>query len=304
MPARDGTGTLAGGRFRGRLQPLTPVLSLLLTAGALYCVLVLLVYVFQGRLLYLPNIAGRGLDATPAAIGLEYEEIRFSTHDGVSLHGWFVPSREAERVVLFCHGNAGNISHRLDSIQIFHDLALNVFIFDYRGYGLSDGQPSEQGTYRDAEAAWAFLSEQRGYSPGAIVVFGRSLGAAIAAHLAQHVRPAALILESAFASVPEVAGRHYWFLPVRWLSRFDYHTAEYVRRVHVPTLVVHSPQDEINPIEQGREIFRRANEPKAFLEIFGDHNQGFLLSGARYTDGLRQFIEAHSIDQRSGEARR
>lgn len=280
------------------------MLSLLLTAGAVYCAVVVIVYLFQARLLYLPNIGGRGLEATPAAIGLRFDDVRFTTRDGVSLHGWFVPSPGATRVVLFCHGNAGNISHRLDSIRLFNELALNVLIFDYRGYGLSDGHPGEEGTYRDAEAAWSFLIERRGYAAGDIVLFGRSLGAAIAAHLAQSVRPAALILESAFTSVPDVASRHYWFLPVRWLSRFDYRTAEYVRRVHVPTLVVHSSEDEINPFEQGREIFRQANEPKAFLEIFGDHNQGFLLSGARYTNGLRQFIEAHSGDRRSGEARR
>lgn len=272
------------------------VLSLLLTAGALYAALVLLVYTFQGRLLYLPNIGGRGLDATPAAIGLDFEEVRITTSDGVSLHGWFIPSSDTYRVVLFCHGNAGNISHRLDSIRIFHDLGLSVLIFDYRGYGLSDGQPSEEGTYRDAEAAWVYLTEQRGFAGHQIIVFGRSLGAAIGAHLARKTRPAALIVESAFASVPDVAARHYWFLPVRWLSRFKYPTADYVRDVYSPTLVIHSRDDEINPIDQGREIFNFANEPKAFLEILGDHNSGFLLSGARYIDGLRQFIRAHVRD--------
>lgn len=269
------------------------MLSLLLTAGALYGALVLVVFAFQAQMLYLPNIAGRGLDATPAAIGLEFDEIRITTRDGVSLHGWFVPAPDAQHVILFCHGNAGNISHRLDSIRIFHDLGLSVLIFDYRGYGLSDGRPSEEGTYRDAEAAWEYLVERRGYAARQIIVFGRSLGAAVAAHLARTTRPAALILESAFASVPDVAARHYWFLPVRWLSRFEYTTAEYVRDVHSPALVIHSPGDEISPIDQGREIFARANEPKVFLEISGDHNMGFLLSGARYTDGLRQFIVAH-----------
>jgi fermentation-respiration switch protein FrsA (DUF1100 family) len=216
--------------------------------------------------------------------------MRFTTRDGVSLHGWFIPSPDTESVVLFCHGNAGNISHRLDSIRIFHDLGLSVFIFDYRGYGLSEGRPSEEGTYRDAEAAWNHLVEGRGIPSDRIILFGRSLGAAVAAHLAQTARPSALILESAFASVPEIASHHYWYLPVRWLSRFKYATAAYVRAVHAPTLVIHSRDDEINPIEQGRDVFRQANEPKVFLEISGDHNSGFLLSGARYTEGLRQFL--------------
>jgi len=277
------------------------VLSFLLPASALYVVLVLLVYFFQGRLLYLPNIGGRGLDATPAAIGLDFDEVRFTTRDGVSLHGWFIPSPDAEGVVLFCHGNAGNISHRLDSIRIFRDLGLSVFIFDYRGYGLSDGRPSEEGTYRDAEAAWNYLVEKRGVPSDGIILFGRSLGAAIAANLARTTRPSAVVLESAFASVPDIASRHYWFLPVRWLSRFEYATAAYVRDAHAPTLVIHSRDDEINPIEQGREVFRQANEPKAFLEIRGDHNSGFLLSGARYTQGLRQFLHEHAHVDPGGE---
>jgi fermentation-respiration switch protein FrsA (DUF1100 family) len=267
-------------------------MSFLLYAGAGYAVLVVLVYVFQGRLLYLPNIGGRGLAATPADIGLEYEDVRFSTSDGVTLHGWFVPARDAGHVLLHCHGNGGNISHRLDSIRLFHDLGMNVFIFDYRGYGLSGGRPDEEGTYRDAEAAWNHLLG-RGFSAGRIVVHGHSLGAAIAAQLARGRRPAALILESPFTSIADVASRHYWFLPVRWLSRFDYPTATYVSDVHAPTLVVHSQHDEISPFAHGRAVFERANEPKTFLEISGDHNAGFLLSGVRYTEGLRAFLREH-----------
>lgn len=268
------------------------VVTFLLSAGALYGVLVALVYVFQGRLLYLPNIGGRDLAATPADIGLEFEDVRFTTRDGVSLHGWLVPAPSAAGALLFCHGNAGNISHRLDSIRIFHDLGLSVFIFDFRGYGLSEGRPTEEGTYRDAEAAWNYLA--RRFPDDRIVVYGHSLGAAIAAHVARVRRPAALILESSFASVAEVASQHYRFLPVRWLSKFEYATATYVRDVHAPTLVIHSPQDEIIPVEQGRKVFKHANEPKTFLEISGDHNAGFLLSGARYTQGLQHFLREHA----------
>jgi hypothetical protein len=270
------------------------VLSLLLIFGAAYLALVLLVYLFQARLLYLPNIGGRGLAATPAAAGLAFDDVRFAAADGISLHGWFVPAANAERVVLFCHGNAGNISHRLDSIRIFHELGLSVFIFDYRGYGLSDGRPSEAGTYRDAEAAWNYLRESHGFSHDRIVVYGHSLGAAIAAHVARSRRPAALILESAFTSVADVASRHYWFLPVHRLSRFEYATATFVHDVEAPTLVIHSRQDEITPIEQGRAVYEQANEPKVFLEIQGDHNAGFLLSGTRYTQGLRRFLSEHA----------
>ena len=273
------------------------VLSLLLAAGAVYFALVLFVYLFQSRLLYLPNIGGPGLVATPDDIGLAFEEARFTTEDGVALHGWFIPADGAQRVLLYCHGNGGNISHRLDSIHLFHGLGLSVFIFDYRGYGLSAGRPTEEGTYRDAEAAWRHLRDARGFSEEQVIVYGQSLGAAIAAHVAGERRAAALILESPFTSIADVASRHYWFLPVRWLTRFEYPTVAYVRNVHAPTLVIHSPQDEITPFALGRRVFEQANEPKAFLEISGDHNTGFLLSGARYTDGLRKFIEAHALPE-------
>lgn len=267
------------------------VLTLLIWSGLAYGVLVILVYAFQSRLLYLPNIAGTLVDVTPAAIGARFEDLRLPTGDGPTLHAWLVPAAESDRIVLFCHGNAGNISHRLDSIRIFRNLGLDVLIFDYRGYGLSDGRPSEQGTYRDVEAAWSYLVDERGYDPDRVILFGRSMGAAVAAHLATRVQPGALILESAFTSVPDLAARHYWYLPVRLLSRFGYATADYVRAVRAPTLVVHSPGDEIVPFAQGRRIFEQANEPKTFLEIVGDHNTGFIMSGARYSDGLRRFID-------------
>lgn len=256
-----------------------------------YGALVLFVYVFQARLLYLPNLTGRELIATPAMIGLDYQDLRIQVGGGPTLHGWLVSSgRERAPVVLFFHGNAGNISHRLDSIRIFHELGLDVLIFDYRGYGQSEGRPSEEGTYRDAEAVWSYLTGEGGYSADRIVLFGRSLGAAVAAHLGQRVRPGALILESAFVSVPDLASYHYWYLPARLLSRFRYATGDYVVGVEAPVLVVHSPDDEIVPIAQGRRIFERAREPKEFLQIIGDHNGGFILSGSLYSDGLGDFL--------------
>lgn len=255
-----------------------------------YAVLLALVYFYQPRMLYLPYIGGTGLAGTPSDIGLAFEEVRFRTRDGVMLHGWYVPRTGAHKIVLHAHGNGGNISHRLDLLQLLHQLDVSVFLFDYRGYGASEGQPSEAGTYQDVRAAWDYLVEQRGHAPEEIILFGHSLGAAVVAHLAQKVRPAALILESPFTSIPDIASHHYWFLPARRLARFRYATGEYVRNVTAPVLVVHSQADEIVPFEHGAAVFRSANEPKRFLEIDGDHNQGFLLSGKTYAQGLRSFI--------------
>lgn len=266
------------------------LLGLLVVLVGSYGALVALVYAMQSRLLYLPNVAGRELVTTPAAAGLPFETVRIETGDGLALHGWFVPAADACRVVLFFHGNAGNISHRIDSLQVFHALGLDVLIVDYRGYGQSEGHPSEQGTYADARAAWRWLTQERGYRSEQVVLFGRSMGAAIAAELATRVAPAAVILESAFTSVPDLAARYYWYLPVRSLARFAYATGDLVDGIDAPVLVVHSREDEIVPFEHGRAIFERAREPKALLEITGDHNSGFVTSGDHYVGGLRAFL--------------
>jgi len=252
-----------------------------------YVIFVGFLFIFQSDYIYYPE---RVLSADPGSIGLHFESVSFETRDGIKLSGWFIPAEIAIGVILFCHGNAGNISHRLDSIQIFHQLGLDVFIFDYRGYGQSQGKPTEQGTYTDAEAAWRYLVEERQVSPNEVIVFGRSLGAAVATQLAQSHMPSALILESAFTSLPDIAARLYPYLPVRLLLRFKYNTAEYLSRVNCPVLIVHSRDDEIMPFSHGRQLFELANEPKEFLEITGTHNEGFITSGKRYEEGLNAFI--------------
>jgi hypothetical protein len=258
-----------------------------------YGVLLGYVYFFQARLIYFPNIGIGFGSAVPSDIGLDYEDVVFETSDGVQLHGWYVSADQARGVILFFHGNAGNISHRLDSIEFFHRLGFSVFIIDYRGYGKSEGKTDEQGTYRDAEAAWRHLIEKRGIDPGMIVIFGRSLGASIAAWLASRTSPAALILESAFTSAPNLGKHHYWFLPVRALARIHYDTQSYVERISVPTLVVHSADDEIVPYAHGRKLFSVAREPKAFVKLQGGHNDGFFVSRAHYTEALGKFLDVH-----------
>lgn len=266
---------------------MTSVLFILVSVWLGLC---LLLYLFQDRYVFYP---ARDLAATPEAIGLAYEDVRFETGDGVRLHGWFLPAGKPGPTLLFLHGNAGNISHRLDSLRIFHELGLNVFIFDYRGYGDSDGRPSETGTYRDARAAWDYLTAARGIPGNRIVLFGRSLGAAVAARLARDTGPAALILESAFTSVPAMGRTVYPWLPVGLLARIRYPTLDYVRGSRLPVLVVHSPDDEIVPFRFGETLYRAAAGPKHLLRIHGGHNDGFLVSGEQYRRGLADFIHHH-----------
>lgn len=266
-------------------------LLLLLAIG--YAAFALYLFVMQPRLLYYPDLPGRELEATPAAVGLAYQEVALQTSDGVRLHAWFIPAGNPRATVLFCHGNAGNISHRLDSIRLLHSLGLQVLIFDYRGYGNSEGRPSEAGTYRDVDAAWHYLREIRGLPEAGIILFGRSLGAAVAADLASRTQPAAVILESAFTSVPDMAAGLYPWLPVRLLSRYRYASLDKVARIERPLLVVHSRQDEIIPFAHGERLFARAREPKTFLEISGGHNDAYHTSGKAYTYALSAFLDTH-----------
>jgi fermentation-respiration switch protein FrsA (DUF1100 family) len=244
----------------------------------------------QSRLLFLPETPGRELIGTPADLGMNYQPVSLATQDGERLDAWFIPAESATLTLLFFHGNAGNISHRLDSILQFHRLNLNVFIFDYRGYGLSSGTPSERGTYLDAQAAWNHLRKQRNLPATDIVLFGRSMGGPIAAWLATQTSPGALMIESSFTSVPDMAAELYPFLPVRRLSHLQYATRKSVAAASCPVLVIHSRDDEIIPFEHGQRIFEGANEPKRMLEIQGGHNDGFLLSGPRYTAGISDFL--------------
>ena len=271
------------------------LLLILLTGVAVYVLLIAYVYVFQARLIFFPNVPGRALAATPSQIGLWFEEVRITTADRVDLHGWYVPAPADAPVILLCHGNAGNIAHRLDWLEILRGMGFAVLLFDYRGFGRSSGTPTEQGTYLDARAAWDYLTNTKGFSPRSIVIVGESLGGPIAAHLAKDVAPAALILVSTFTSVPNLARTFYWYLPVRLLARFQHPTAAYVARVHVPTLVIHSRDDETIPFLHGEELRRRASGPAQLLEIFGDHNAALMLSRPKLTEGMRNFLEAHGV---------
>ena len=261
--------------------------TFLLTISGLYLIIIIILTVFQSRFIYFPH---KQISATPEFIGIEFEQIVFEASDGVNLCGWFIPAENHNKTLLFCHGNAGNISHRLESIKIFADLGLGVFIFDYRGYGSSKGNPSEEGTYLDAAGAWQYLIDIKMIKPDEIIIFGRSLGASIAAWTAQKYDPKALIIESAFISVPELGSEIYPFLPVKLLSRFKYSTIDYIRKISCPVLVIHSRNDDLIPYKHGVKLFETANEPKEFLEIFGSHNEGFLVSGDKYKQGLNSFL--------------
>lgn len=249
-----------------------------------------LLYLQQPAMTFFPI---RELGTTPTHWGLDYEDVNFTTADGVALHGWYIPRRGARRTVLFFHGNGGNISHRGDSIAIFHRLGLNVFIFDYRGYGRSDGRPGEAGLHADGRAAWQYLTGARALPAERIVIFGRSLGAAVAARVAAEVQPGAVILESSFSSARDFAHAVFPVLSRLVLLRYDFTAALHLQSLRRPLLVLHSPDDEIIPFALGEKLFAAAHEPKMFVTLRGDHNSGFLQSQPGYEQALSRFLAVH-----------
>lgn len=269
------------------------LLTLLSTAALIYVGFGLLLFLCQERLVHLPGVPGRELIATPGDRGLPWREIEITSLDGVRLHGWHIPAQPNSPTLLFFHGNAGNISHRLTSLAIFHDLGLEVVIFDYRGYGRSEGRPREAGLHRDARAAAAWLQESLGADPARTIYFGRSLGGALAASAARFHPPALLILESTFTSAREAAADLYPLYPSRWLTRLEYSTAEYLGQVEAPVLIIHSPDDEIIPFRHGQQLLAKAGARGEMLRIHGDHNRGYLASETLYRAGLKSFIARH-----------
>ena len=271
------------------------ILTFSLIALVVAIVAVLLAVGFKDRLASLPFFPSKSILATPADVGLPYEEILIPTSDGERLAAWFIPGPGEGKAgsgltLLFFHGNGGNISHCLDSLVIFHRLGLGVLIVDYRGYGLSTGQPSVNGTLLDAASAWDWLLSHKGLTPDRIVIHGRSLGGGVAAHLASQVGPRGLILESTFTSLRDVVDARYVWAPTSLLFPQDYNIPGDLAGLRLPLLVVHSPDDESVPYALGQAIYQGYGGPKSFLRLKGSHNAGFLLDRENYAKGLEAFL--------------
>lgn len=235
------------------------------------------------------------LETTPLHVGLKFQECFFYTEDGLQLHGWYVPAGGGAPVIMWLHGNGGNISHRVENIALWHQSGFGVWIFDYRGYGLSQGRPSETGVYADARAAYRHLVESLGVPPERVVIFGRSLGCAVAVELANGVPARALILESAFTNVGDMARYHYAWLPGKglWAKKFD--STGRLSGLTLPKLFIHGEKDDIVPLWMGKRLYNLAPPPKEFYLIAGaGHNDTYQVGGPAYFDRLRSFIEPAS----------
>jgi pimeloyl-ACP methyl ester carboxylesterase len=275
---------------------LLPVIRVLVLA---YIGLAIALYFGQSNMVFMPS---KDVLETPKYIGLKFEDIQLTTKDNVNLSAWFVPAKDSDSigkgVILFCHGNGGNIGNRVSYLPIFKDLGLATFLFDYRGYGKSEGQPSEEGSYKDVEAAWQYLTQERKIPPQKIIIYGESLGGAIASYIAQTTAQqnpqnlaAGLILASTFTSISDRAAELYPFLPIRLLSKFSYNSIERLPNIKIPVLIIHSTEDEIIPFHHGEKNFQVANAPKKLVKLRGDHNGGFLDSLETYRNGINEFTQ-------------
>lgn len=252
-----------------------------------YLAVVALAMIFENSLIYFPARYPAGQWSLP---GVPIEDAWFQAADGTRLHGWYAEHKEPRAVVLFCHGNGGNVAYWGDALRrLYQDAGCSVLLFDYRGYGRSEGRPSEAGVLADARAARTWLAQRAGVPPEQIVLMGRSLGGAVAVDLAADGGARALVLESTFSSLPDVAAYHYSWLPVRLLVRTQFDALAKIGRYHGPLLQSHSTADTIVPYQFGRRLFEAANEPKQFL-TFGDsdHNDP---PDRSYYQALAEFLD-------------
>ena len=248
----------------------------------------------EKRFIFFPE---RELVGSPAELGLRYEEVHFPAGDGVRLHGWFVPG-DRDITWIWFHGNAGNISHRLENLALLNQrLGVNILLFDYRGYGRSEGDISEKGTYLDAKGALEYLHTRGDVDPHRIVYYGRSLGSAVAVWLAAEHAPLGTILESPFSSVRDMAKAAYPGLPLHLLVRTRYDSLSLMPSVSSPVLILHGDRDDIVPISQARKLYEAAREPKSFYTISGAaHNDTYITGGEPYFDALKVFLDSLGRD--------
>jgi fermentation-respiration switch protein FrsA (DUF1100 family) len=243
----------------------------------------------ENAIIYQPIKYPNGLWDT-SNMPLPIEDVWFTAEDGVKLHGWYVPSEEAVGTLLFFHGNAGNITHRLENIFFLHHLKLNVFIFDYRGFGRSEGDPDEEGIQLDAQAAYDTALAQPGVSPSSLFIFGRSLGGPFASYTASKNPAAGLILESTFTNAVDMADKMLPFIP-GWTISAELNTQENVANLKIPKLFIHGTMDNLIPYTMGRELYKNAAEPKEFYSIIGaGHNNTFQVGGEKYFDTIKDFV--------------
>ncbi len=243
---------------------------------------------FEWRSLYCPS---KEIKHTPEETGLKFEDVTFVTEDDIRLNGWWIPHKKARGTVIMFHGNGGNIGGRVAAADDLHSLRLNVFLFDYRGYGRSRGITTEKGTYKDARAAYEYVRMRyQNVEKPPVILYGRSLGGAVAAQCALDKPIKGLILESTFSSTSDMAREMYPWLPIHSIITFKYNTVDKIEKVSVPLLISGSVDDNMIPSSQGKKVFDRAKEPKRWIDLTGGHNDAGWMSSPAYWKTLEEFV--------------
>lgn len=271
----------------------TMLKNLFIFAGGLVVIfagVATIIFFLQKNLIHNPHLK---LIGTPADRGLRYEDVVLTVQNGeAELHGWFIPNEQNRFTILYFCGNAGNMSYHLDTLKILHSIGLSIFIYDFRGFGESKGRLTEQAMYDDAQSAWEYLVKTRSIPSSEIVVFGRSLGGAMASWVAAKNQPAATIMESSFSSMADMAKMIYPWLPVDLILRWHYDNLSRIGEIKSPLLLIHSREDDLVPYANSERLYEAASEPKQLLTISGDHMEGFLDSGDVYVNGLKTFLDS------------
>lgn len=262
-------------------------IALIALLAVLYLGICALFYFIQDSLIFPGK---KEMSRDPSYYGWEFEEVWLEPQPGEQSLAWYLPLEGARGVCLFSHGNGGNISTRLESIGILRKLGLSVLAYDYGGYGKSSGRTNEERVYADVRAAWCYLTETKGYAPEKILLFGRSMGGAPTTQLATEVKPAGFVLESAYTSLPAIAQEVVKWLPARFITKYRFDNLSKIGDIHHPLLVIHSPDDTLVQYHHGQQLYAAANEPKQFLEIHGDHGDGFVQSMDIYLAGWEKFL--------------
>jgi fermentation-respiration switch protein FrsA (DUF1100 family) len=273
------------------------IMNWLILLAVAYVVICLIVVWREPNLVYFPS---RDIHTTPDETGLRFEDVWLDTVDGVRINGWYIPAaapRPTPFTILFFHGNAGNMADRFEKTQMLRALGVDFFTIDYRGYGRSEGSPNEQGTYRDAQAAYDYLTQTQKRDPKTIILYGESLGSAIAVDLATKKTVAGVIIEEPFTSAADVGRKMFPYLPVQLLVRNKYDTLSKIAGLHVPILILHSREDEFFAMRHAERLLAAAPEPKRLVELRGSHNDAFLVSGETYRTALKEFVSQLPVNK-------
>jgi len=262
----------------------------------LHLIVIIVLFVVYVRYLESKSVfyPTRPLSATPQELGLPFEDVYIQTEDHLKLHGWLIKAPSAGSTLVFFHGNAGNIGDRLGKIDLFYRMGLNILIIDYRGYGNSDGYPTERGVYKDAVAAYDYLLQRDDMKGQKIIGYGASLGGAIAIDLAVKRPLACLIMDSTFSSAADIAKRIYPFVP-SFLIRTKLDSVTKIKKIAVPKLFIHGVGDQTIPIALGRKLYDASPGPKEFIEIRGDHNDGHLYDEDKIREGIKRFLKDQDL---------